>query len=177
MATQPITKPLISVEEYLSTTYRPDCEYKDGIIEERNLGEFDHSFLQAVIATLFTNKIAEWGVFALTEQRVQLGPRRFLIPDVTVLRVGSKRERILTHPPLIAIELMSPKDTLRNAEKKSYEYLDFGIEHIWIVDPIRRVAYRATRSGLETVPSGQLTISETPILVSVPELFERLDQF
>src|SRR5579875_879313 len=27
----------ISVEEYLSTSYRPDCDYVDGEIEERNL--------------------------------------------------------------------------------------------------------------------------------------------
>ena len=177
MATQPITEPLVSVEEYLSTTYHPDCEYNEGIIEERNLGEFDHSFLQTIIATLFTVKIPEWGVFALTEQRVQLRANRFLIPDITVLRMGTKREPILTRPPLIAIELMSPKDTLRNAAKKSMEYLDFGVEHIWIIDPIRRAAYRATGTGLEIVPSGQLTIPETPILVNAPELFERLDQF
>ena len=34
---------LISVEEYLNTTYRPDVEYVDGEIQERNLGEFDHA--------------------------------------------------------------------------------------------------------------------------------------
>ena len=36
----------ISVEDYLSTSYRPDCEYVDGVLLERNLGEFDHSRLQ-----------------------------------------------------------------------------------------------------------------------------------
>jgi hypothetical protein len=36
----------IAVEEYLATSYRPDCDYVDGAIEERNVGEFDHSFLR-----------------------------------------------------------------------------------------------------------------------------------
>lgn len=27
----------ISVEEYLHTVYRPDCDYVDGVVEERNL--------------------------------------------------------------------------------------------------------------------------------------------
>ena len=30
---------LISVREYLSTSYRPDCDYVDGEVQERNLGE------------------------------------------------------------------------------------------------------------------------------------------
>ena len=177
MASQPIAEPLLSVEEYLASTYHPDCEYNEGMLEERNLGEFEHSFLQAVLVTLFTNQIAAWGVFALPEQRVQMRPRRYVVPDVTVLRMGAKRESILTRPPLITIELMSPKDTLRNAAKKSVEYLEFGVEHVWIIDPIRRVAYIATQAGLELVPSGELTVTGTPILVKINDLFDRLDQF
>ena len=28
----------VSVEEYLHTSYRPDCDYVDGEVQERNLG-------------------------------------------------------------------------------------------------------------------------------------------
>jgi len=48
MATQPIGERFVSVEEYLSTSYEPDCEYEDGVVVERNLGGFEHSFLQAI---------------------------------------------------------------------------------------------------------------------------------
>lgn len=34
---------LIPVEEYLSTAYRPDCDYVDGEVLERNVGETPHS--------------------------------------------------------------------------------------------------------------------------------------
>ena len=37
MASSPTTH--VSVEEYLKTVYEPDCEYVDGVVEERNLGE------------------------------------------------------------------------------------------------------------------------------------------
>jgi Uma2 family endonuclease len=177
MATQPIADSLISVEEYLSTEYEPDCEYNEGVLEERNLGEFEHSFLQTILATLFTNRIAEWGVFALTEQRVQLRPRHYVVPDLTVLRMGTTREPILTRPPLITIEIMSPKDTLKRTGQKAVEYLEFGVENVWGIDPKLRVAYRGTRSGLEQVPSGELTVPGTQILVRISELFEKLDQF
>ena len=33
--------------------YRPDCDYVDGRVVERNLGERDHSKLQAAIAAYF----------------------------------------------------------------------------------------------------------------------------
>jgi hypothetical protein len=40
------SRTLISVEEYLRTSYRPDCDYVDGEVVERNVGEKDHSSLQ-----------------------------------------------------------------------------------------------------------------------------------
>ena len=113
----------VSVEEYLSTVYEPDCEYDDGVVVKRNLGEFEHAFLQTLLATLFTVNMENWGVFGLTEQRVQINPRKFLVPDVCVLRLGAPVEEILTHPPLIAIEIMSPEDTVRKAAKKALEFL------------------------------------------------------
>jgi len=180
MATRPIAEPLISVEEYLTTAYEPDCEYNEGVLEERNLGEFDHSFLQAILIMLFNTEMKSWGVFALPEQRVQIKPRRFLVPDLTVIRMGTPRERIITRPPLIAIEIMSPEDTMKRAEKKAAEYLEFGVENVWFIDARNekaRAAYRATPSGLQLVPGGELTVAGTPILVRVSELFERLDQF
>ena len=39
-----MTRPArISLDEYLSTVYDPDCEYVDGELIERNMGESDHS--------------------------------------------------------------------------------------------------------------------------------------
>jgi Uma2 family endonuclease len=176
MATQPIGDRFIPVEEYLSTGYDPDCEYDNGVIVERNLGEFEHSFLQILLGTIFTNNMDSWGVFGLTEQRVQIKPRKFLIPDVCVLRVGSPREKILTHPPLIAIEIMSPEDTIRRTAAKAIEYRAFGVEHVWVIDPTARVAYRGTASGLQLVLSGELSVPGTPILVRIGDLIEKLDR-
>jgi hypothetical protein len=44
---------LISVGEYLKNSYRPDCDFVDGRIEERNLGEHDHAALQAALILWF----------------------------------------------------------------------------------------------------------------------------
>ncbi len=179
MATLPIPEEpqteIVSVREYLTTSYRPDCDYVDGRIEERNVGEYDHALLQALLAQRFMNNRDVWGVLALTDVRIQVKATRFRVPDLTVLRAGTPRERILTHPPLLVIEILSPEDRLSRTTERTDDYLDFGIEHIWIVDPARRLAYRVTRTGLELAPSGEITVPDTPIRVVLSELFAELD--
>lgn len=51
MATANVT-PLMSVEDYLNSHFRPDMDYLDGILEQRNLGEFDHGDLQLAISAI-----------------------------------------------------------------------------------------------------------------------------
>lgn len=36
---------LISLEEYWNTSYEPDCDYVDGVLDERNLSEWNHGDL------------------------------------------------------------------------------------------------------------------------------------
>ena len=87
------TGTLISVEEYLATSYRPDCDYVDGRIEERNLGELDHSSLQTAVAAYFFARRKQWNVTVVVEQRVQVSPSRFRISDVCVV-LGKVTEQI-----------------------------------------------------------------------------------
>src|SRR5687768_542547 len=100
------TETLISVEEYLATSYRPDCEYVDGVLLERNLGEHDHSRLQGMLFTAFRQMEKMLGIYVLIEQRVQVSASRFRVPDLCVLRSRSTN-RIVTQPPYLCIELIS----------------------------------------------------------------------
>src|SRR5579884_776773 len=99
---------LMSVDEYLHTSFSPDCEYVDGVIVERNLGEKPHSKLQTRLAYLL---MQIKGVQPWVEQRVQVSPTRFRVPDVCVT-IGEPEENIFTAPPLICIEILSPEDRL-----------------------------------------------------------------
>jgi Uma2 family endonuclease len=179
MATQPTheySEPFVTVEEYLKTSYRPDCEYLDGRIEERNLGEYDHGYLQLQLGTLFTNNRDSWGVRTVTDVRTQVSRSHFRVPDVSVLRADAPKERIITHPPLIVIEILSPEDRLSRFQDRIDDYLGFGIENIWIIDPERRSAWTASASGLHLARNGELTVPETPIRVVLSELFAELDR-
>lgn len=176
MATAPNTEELWTVREYLRTSWSPDREYVDGRIEERNLGEKEHSILQRYLTVLFAIKRAEWGVEVFPELRTQTQSSRFRVPDVLVVRSGERFERYITHPPLIAIEILSPEDTLRAMQEKAAEYRQFGIEHIWIIDPEPRIAYRYADDALMMVQTGELAAPGTPIRVALGEMFAELDQ-
>jgi Uma2 family endonuclease len=176
MTTAPNSEELWTVREYLGTSWSPDREFVDGRIEERNLGEKDHSIIQRYLTFLFMLKRAEWGVEVFPELRTQTESRRFRVPDVLVVRAEDKFERYITRPPLIAIEILSPKDTLRAVQEKSAEYRAFGIENIWVIDPEPRIAYRYTGSALAEVLTGELAVEGTPIRVELSELFAELDR-
>ena len=176
MATQPAFDKPVSVEEYLSMVFEHDCEYIDGVLEERTGGEFDRSFLLALLLGLFFNNRKEWGVYPLPEMRVQTQKTHYRIPDVSILREGTRREPIFTRPPFMVIEVQSPDQPMRRTAAKAAEYLAFGIEHVWIVDPYARVGYRGTPQGVELVRTGELSIPGSPIRIVLEDLFSELDR-
>jgi Uma2 family endonuclease len=92
------------------------------------------------------------------------------------VRAGESFERYVTQPPLIAIEILSPEDTMHAVRSKAAEYRQFGVEHIWVVDPEPRIVYRYTSSGLEEVQTGELVVQGTPIRVVLSEMFAELDR-
>jgi len=128
------------------------------------------------LGSIFVAHRTDWGIVTLTEQRIQIHANRFRVPDLAIIRAGTPRERILTHPPLLVIEIQSPEDTLRRLSVKVAEYLEFGIENVWVIDPYARVAYRGTPKGLELVGGSELSVPGTPIRVSAQELFAELDR-
>ena len=56
----------LSLEEYLSTDYGPDCDYVDGELEERNLGEQEHSITQAFFIKWLAKYEDEWKLRSLS---------------------------------------------------------------------------------------------------------------
>ncbi|MGC2108995.1 MAG: Uma2 family endonuclease [Candidatus Korobacteraceae bacterium] len=165
---------LISVHEYLSTSYRPDCDFIDGELRERNLGELEHALIQSAVLVWFWGRQKEWNILPVVEQRVQVAATRFRIPDVSVLRADHPREPIITTPPLILIEVLSKDDTLRSMRERVDDYLNFGVQHIWILDPGSRRAYVCSRTGFQEPESGVLSVPGTPIRLVLSELFSQV---
>ena len=160
------------MEDYLRTSYSPDREYIDGRIVERNLGEKTHSSIQANVVHYFMSRRKSLGIKVYPEQRVQVGPRRFRIPDVTVARSSQFQGEIFTNPPHLCIEILSKDDTLDYMQEKIDDYLNFGVPYIWIINPRLRKGYVATKAGIVEATSGILETRAPDIQVPISELLD-----
>ena len=166
---------LISIEEYLASSYEPDLEYVDGVLEEKMMGERDHSFLQTAIGAWFFNRRSEWKIDVLVEYRTRTSNSRVRLPDVCVVRQGSKDERIRVTPPLLVIEILSPEDRPGRVMKRLDDFVAMGVNDIWILDPGDRSAATYSRFGMKAVSGNRLEVIGTGIYLDVLEMFATLD--
>jgi Uma2 family endonuclease len=161
----------IPLSEYLGISYRPDREYVDGEIRERNVGKWEQARLQWLLALWFGTHEKQWGITGSTEQRVRVSENRVRVPDVVVLAAGAQPD-VLTDPPLLVIEILSPDDTYSDTQERAQDYREMGVETVWIIDPKTRT--RRMCSGAEWVESSRLEVKGTPLYVSLPDIFSQL---
>jgi|SRR5579883_417336 len=166
------TAALVPLEEYLRTTYRPDCDYVDGEVIERNVGERDHGKLQGEIYFYFRLRAAKWNVRVYLEQRVQVSASRFRVPDVCVVLGKEPDEQVFTKPPFICIEVLSPDDRLGRVQQRVDDYLKFGVPNVWVLDPWSRRAWVYDTEGSREVKDGFLRTAEPAMEIPLSELFE-----
>jgi len=162
---------MISVSEYLSTTYEPDREYVDGEVVERNLGEKNHSRLQALITGYFLAREDKLGTIVLTEQRVQVSATRFRVPDVCLILADAPDEEIIVHAPVLCIEILSKDDLMSRTHEKIADYLTMGVPDVWVIDPRTRCGYRYTSEGMREAQDGVMRCSNADLLLPLSELF------
>ena len=142
------TAALIPVEQYLRSDYEPDAEYVDGEVEQRPMGEYDHSTWQYAIQQWFAQHAKDWNIRVRCELRVQVTPTRYRVPDVVVFDRARPVEQILTHPPIAVFEVLSPEDTTARLLSKLDDYERMGIHNIFVLDPKRERPYRCDFEGL-----------------------------
>jgi Uma2 family endonuclease len=135
------TKVLMDVEEYLKTSFDgSDCEYLDGEVVERNMGEIPHSDVQIILGRVLSRMRSRLGIRVLSEIRIQIHSRRYRVADVAVWRNDDIGTGIPAVPPFLAIEILSPEDRMVRMLPKIHEYLSIGVEYIWVIDPQERAA-------------------------------------
>jgi len=162
------------LNEYLHTCYRPDCDWIDGEVKERNVGEGQHSAIQKFFIVYLAIRAEELGIQVWPEQRVQVAATRFRVPDVTVMRASDPFQAIITIAPLLCIEILSKDDRMSEIEERAEDYLAMGVPMVWIVDPKTRTAFQKSKLGLEAV--AELTLPDQRVQVAVATVFAELDR-
>ena len=167
---------LIAVSEYLATTYRPDRDFLDGILKERNMGEQPHALIQGILTALFHSHRHEWQTRVLPEQRVQTSATHYRIPDLCILRSSDPKDPIVRFAPLLCIEILSKADPFGDLQERVDDYAGLGVEHIWAIDPWKRRGWLASTQGFLQPLDSILRIPKTPIAIALADLFAEMDE-
>ena len=147
---------LVTVEEYLSTVYEPECDYVDGELEDRNVGEKDHSKIQRKLVRLLPDSVA-----VFPEIRIRVSETRFRVPDVAVY-LAEPDEQVFTTPPYLVIEILSPANSKRELDLKARAFWEHGAQAVWMLDPDTRKIFSVTRTG-EWIETDYLEVNGYPV--------------
>ena len=141
---------LVSAEQYLHSSFEHDAEFVEGRLVQRPAPTWEHASMQAFLIRETWAVDRNLGFFTVSEQRVQTRPNRFRVPDLCVVTEkpeGESGRRIVTRPPYLCIEILSPEDTAVETMEKVREYLDFGVEWVWVIDPVSLSGQVHSRDG------------------------------
>jgi Uma2 family endonuclease len=142
----------VSLDEYLSTSYRPDVEYIDGELKERNLGELEHARMVKAILRWFEQYESSWELEALPDVRVQVSAENYRVPDICLRPTANPDVRFVTATPAVVVEVLSPEDSISDYRARIADYRQKGIPGIWVVDPKTRKGWDCSSGNwIETV--------------------------
>jgi Uma2 family endonuclease len=138
-----ITQQGLTLEEFLKLPEEePALEFEDGLVIQKVSPKGKHSRLQVRLAER-VNRFAEPGKLAsaFTELRSTFGGHSY-VPDVAVYRwdripratTGEVADDFLV-PPDIAIEIVSPEQSVTALVRRCLWYVDHGVRIALLVDP------------------------------------------
>jgi Uma2 family endonuclease len=167
---------IVTVEEYLHSVYEPDMDYVDGRLEDRNVGEYDHSSLQMALARYFSERRFDWNLRIVQEQRMQITPTRYRVPDTVLFSRDQEPEQIFKRAPLVCIEVLSPKDRLSRLQARVQDYFAMGVLAVWILDPRKKIGLNCpTGEQASWHEETDFSVEGTAIQMNLPAVFAEVD--
>jgi Uma2 family endonuclease len=166
------TGTLISEEQYLHTSYEPECEFEDGVLFEKAMGTLKHAKLQSKLVRFIGNRGRVWKLDAYSELTFKIRSGKYMIPDIAVVADPQPESSYADKPPLIWIEILSPDDRHVRVSKKVQDVLAFGTPYVWVIDPETLESELHTPQGMQVLEDGVLRIPGTPIEVPLAQVLE-----
>ncbi len=163
---------LVSVEEYLATDYMPNAEYVDGVVTPKPMPTYLHNRVARELLFLILKYNPK--LDPVQEQHVLIREGKYLIPDVAALRADEPQSPYATKPFPLCIEILSPDDRINQVLEKCRDYLRFGIQTVWIIDPVLRHAWIFQNDVMPTEVSSNGTLVAEGLAISLSELFQNI---
>ncbi len=160
----------MSVAEYLTGDFEVDLDYVDGQVEERNVGEMDHSRWQLALVLWFAQHKQEWGLVGFPELRLKVSATRYRVPDVCVFAQDQRpSEPVPSVAPLAVFEILSAEDRFERVLVRLADFGRMGVRNIFLVAS-EHVFYRFENGGLFTIATEQSELEGSPAYVAWGEL-------
>ena len=163
---------LVSAEQYFHSSFEHDAEFVEGRLVQRPMPTWEHACMQGFLIRELWALCHRLGFFAVPEQRVQTRPDRFRVPDVCIVTdkpAGESGRRIVTSPPYLCVEILSPEDSAIETMDKVREYLNFGVAWVWVIDPVSLSGQVHSRNGVVSVEDHIFTTDRFEVDLSKAE--------
>jgi Uma2 family endonuclease len=152
---------LVSLHEYLNTSYEPDRDFVDGVLVERHVGSQRHGLLQAALAGFFgqymkSNRIA---VFIATRLLVDVATGRHRVPDVMIVEIPYTQGKVVTDVPAIVVEIKSPDDTFDDIVDRCFEYHKLTVGNIVVMDPDNKRGWLFKNGNLQLLTGATIRLN------------------
>ncbi len=168
------TATLVSLEEYLAASYRPDAEFLNGVLKEKPVVSPPHGKTQMVLGWWFGMHGNEWSVQVVAESRTRVTVDRVRLPDASVLRAGPLPKQALMEPALVAIEVLSETDSYRDLKDRARDLEAMGVPDIWLLDPMTNTAEVWTDGDWRTFSGVRLQAKHPLVYFDLPWLWEQV---
>ncbi len=89
--------------------------------------------------------------------------------DIELVRGPKPQNRWLLAPPLLVVEVLELEDRMAAMLLKIEDYLRFGVDTVWVVDPHSRRGFEYRRQGCIEAQNGVLRAPG--ITLGLPEIF------
>ena len=86
--------------------------------------------------------------------------------------LAGRQPDVLTDPPLLVIEILSPDDSYSDTQERAQDYREMGVETVWIVDPKTRTGRMC--SGAKWTEVRRLEVSGTSLYVELDHIFSQI---
>jgi Uma2 family endonuclease len=150
----------------MNTAQIEECQIEivNGREEVRNLGEYEHSNLQTVLALLLRPNDKRRGTRTLVEQSIQIHADTKRVPDVAVFHRSTPTKPVFTEPPVTIFEILSREDRVSRYEERIEDYRSFGVRNIYVIDPITLKAWDVSNGSWMRTDRFHITETETLLL-------------
>ena len=171
--------PKMTLEEFLESDLE-GYEYIKGELIPMPPTSVEHGKISAKLTMYLGVHISEnqLGYISVSGAGFQVG-ERILIPDIAIIstdRIPVDLSKASPVPPDLAVEVVSPSDTLRRIQEKVFAYLEAGTQLVWVLEPLSKTVtiYRA-ETDITTLTRNDTLSGEEVVegfTCQVAELFE-----